>query len=138
MTRFTAATWLFVSALFEPNSILAFSPPLAASVGRSNQQLYSTTVESTEETNASPTKKSPLSPAEIRDIQSRAEADLFQNHNNNAFNALFVSCPERPNPIPLAKDGIEGQVPVDFPPGCLLRLGPMALELRTDFLMAMA
>lgn len=66
--------------------------------------------------------KSPYSKVELQKIQEDLELRLKSQHDNDAFNALFVSCPERREPIPIIET--EGTIPADFPPGCLIRLGP--------------
>ena len=67
-------------------------------------------------------KQATYSREEIQKIQAETEQLLKARHDNEAWNALFVSCPERPEPTPITE--IEGEIPADFPPGCLLRLGP--------------
>jgi carotenoid cleavage dioxygenase-like enzyme len=69
---------------------------------------------------------------EIRAIHLEKETAARASHNNDVFNALFVSVPERPQPTPcrvprdlkdLYPDCLT-ELPFDFPPGCLLRIGP--------------
>ena len=79
----------------------------------------------------SETTKKQLTREEIREIQDQAEERARQNHDNDAFNALFVSCPERPEPAPIAET--EGTIPTDFPPGSLLRLGPNGADSSDGF-----
>jgi len=58
------------------------------------------------------------------EIQQQTQKRLRSKHDNEAWNALFVSCPERPVPTPIIVETMIGKIPIDFPPGCLLRLGP--------------
>jgi carotenoid cleavage dioxygenase-like enzyme len=64
-------------------------------------------------------------------IQAQVEAVLRQNHDNESWNALFVSCPERPDPTPILHT--EGILPSDFPPGAYLRLGPNGADASEGF-----
>lgn len=63
--------------------------------------------------------------------QRQREQELRENHPFDAFNRLFVAVPERPEPIPI----LETQpLPADFPPGCLLRLGPNGAPEKEAFM----
>lgn len=79
----------------------------------------------------SETTKKSLSKEEVRKIQDEAEEKIKQNHDNDAWNALFVSCPERATPAPIVET--EGSIPSDFPPGSLLRLGPNGADATEGF-----
>jgi carotenoid cleavage dioxygenase-like enzyme len=78
------------------------------------------------------TKANPLDKATIQSIQLAKELELRSQHDNEVFNALFVNVPERPNPIRLA-EGLLGP-PRNFPPGCLLRLGPNGAPADEGFM----
>lgn len=59
--------------------------------------------------------------AEDKRLHDESERQARARHDNDIFNALFVSVLERPDPVPYKA---QGNLPSDFPPGCLLRLGP--------------
>lgn len=69
--------------------------------------------------------------AENKRLQEESEKEARSRHDNDIFNALFVSVPERPNPVPYKA---LGNLPSDFPPGCLLRLGPNGALENEGFL----
>lgn len=60
----------------------------------------------------------------ISSIQEKVEQELRSEtkHDNEAWNALFLNVPEKPNPLRLPEGSTS--LPRDFPPGCLLRIGP--------------
>jgi carotenoid cleavage dioxygenase-like enzyme len=73
---------------------------------------------------------------QVRRLQHQKEEELRARHNAVAWNRLFVDVPERPNPIDLPvveTSGQEATLPRDFPPGCLLRLGPMGAPANEGF-----
>ena len=77
------------------------------------------------------TNKKPSTKEEISKLLNDADTRLRKNHDNEAWNALFVSCPERPHPVPIVET--EGSIPNDFPAGSLLRLGPNGAEASEGF-----
>ena len=64
-------------------------------------------------------------------LQDESEREARAKHDNDIFNALFVSVPERPEPVPYKA---HGRLPSDFPPGALLRLGPNGAREFEGFL----
>lgn len=74
----------------------------------------------------------PKSTEEIRLIQHEIEQQAREKHNEEAWNALFVSVPERSVPSPCETP--MKPLPNDFPPGCLLRLGPNGGPTSDGFL----
>jgi carotenoid cleavage dioxygenase-like enzyme len=82
-------------------------------------------------------KNTELLTEQIISSQRHAELNARVNTNVRTWNALFLSVPERPVPIMCSQGdnnvgdewmsllkGSNNQLPSDFPPGCLLRLGP--------------
>lgn len=70
-------------------------------------------------------KMSTSSAYTMEDAVNAAWRQLFAEHDNDAMNVLF--CPaanEAPDPIPLLGLGAKNPLPVDLPPGVLLRNGP--------------
>lgn len=100
---------LLALALGAPSAIGAFQIPL----------LSSSTVTSAPKAPPSTTTKNKK--AEDKLLQEESEREARARHDNEIFNALFVSVPERPEPVPYKA---KAKLPSDFPPGCLLRLGP--------------
>lgn len=85
--------------------------------------------------NPPPTKPQyPLDPAKIRSLQAESDEILRSKHDNEAFNALFLNVPEYPDPVPLPLGTSEKPLPSNFPPGCLLRLGPNGAEPTDGFM----
>jgi len=72
-----------------------------------------------------------LTEKDILQIQQEKESEARNSHNNEVFNALFVSVPERKEPV-LMHD-ISNR-PKDFPAGALLRLGPNGASKTDGFL----
>jgi carotenoid cleavage dioxygenase len=72
-----------------------------------------------------------LTEKDILQIQQEKEREARNSHNNEVFNALFVSVPERKEPV-LVHD-ISNR-PKDFPAGALLRLGPNGASKTDGFL----
>lgn len=66
-----------------------------------------------------------------KQLQEETEQKARARHDNNIFNALFVSVSEKPDPLPYKA---HGELPSDFPPGVLLRLGPNGAEEDEGFL----
>jgi carotenoid cleavage dioxygenase len=66
-----------------------------------------------------------------KSFQEASERDALARHDNEIFNALFISVPERPDPVPYMA---LADLPLDFPPGCLLRMGPMGATESEGFL----
>ena len=98
-------------------SIDAFSPlPFSATLTSAKPSLPKET----------PTKE------EAKAIQLEQERKARDNHNNEAFNSLFVPVPERPDPAPCTVS--KGELPPDFPPGCLMRIGPNGATAEEGFL----
>lgn len=64
-------------------------------------------------------------------LQEESEREARARHDNDVFNALFVSVPERPEPVSYKA---HGELPADFPPGSLLRLGPNGAREQEGFL----
>jgi len=99
---------LLAIALGAPNVIVSFQFPFLSS-----------------STLTSPPPKAPSSTKakkiEDKRLQEESEREARARHDNGIFNALFVSVPERPDPVPYKA---HGKLPSDFPPGALLRLGP--------------
>lgn len=66
------------------------------------------------------------SPSILAEEQARAR------HNNDVFNALFAHAEEHITATPLVN--IASPLPPDFPPGCLLRMGPNGASVDEAFL----
>lgn len=79
-----------------------------------------------------------LDKATVRSIQVEKERLLRSEHDNDVFNALFVNVPERATPVLLPKaasaPNYDGFLPTNFPPGCLLRLGPNGATATEGFM----
>jgi carotenoid cleavage dioxygenase-like enzyme len=86
-----------------------------------------------------------LTKEQIKSIQMEKEDLLRSVHDNVVFNRLFVNVPERPHPTPytvstrennLDSDGTfpKALLPSNFPPGCLLRLGPNGASSQDGFM----
>lgn len=84
-----------------------------------------------------------LSKEEIKAIQIEKEREARRRHDNEVWNALFVSVPERPQPTPCKVPNnialyygasCRTQLPADFPPGCLMRIGPNGGSPEDGFL----
>mgnify|MGYP003351843030 CR=1 FL=1 len=61
----------------------------------------------------------------MEDAVNAAWQQLFAQHDNDAMNVLFSpAANEAPDPIPLLDLGVKNPLPVDLPPGVLLRNGP--------------
>jgi Lignostilbene-alpha,beta-dioxygenase and related enzymes len=69
---------------------------------------------------------------DVSRIQYRKEQEARQSHNNQVFNALFVSVPERNEPVAIRHT--IGKRPKDFPSGAILRLGPNGASKSDGFL----
>jgi carotenoid cleavage dioxygenase-like enzyme len=76
----------------------------------------------------------PLDPSTIRSLQAESDERLRSQHDNEAFNALFLNVPEFPDPVPLPLGTSEKPLPSNFPPGCLLRMGPNGAEPTDGFM----
>ena len=72
-----------------------------------------------------------LTEKDILQIQQEKEREARNAHNNEVFNALFVSVSERKEPV--AIHDISNR-PKDFPAGALLRLGPNGASKIDGFL----
>ena len=68
---------------------------------------------------------------DVLKLQKEKEREARNAHNNDAFNALFVSVPERKTPFLMNHIS---KRPNDFPPGALLRLGPNGASIDDGFL----
>ncbi|KAL7431184.1 hypothetical protein ACHAXH_001467 [Discostella pseudostelligera] len=81
-------------------------------------------------------KNSPYSAAQICEAQAIAEAQARIAFDAIAMNALFVNVDERPEPMACAisVDSPTSQLPLDLPPGCLLRIGPNGAPINDGFL----
>ena len=66
----------------------------------------------------------------IRLLQQQREEELWKHHQVELWNRLFQSVEEQPDPIPLTTKPL----PPDFPPGCLLRLGPNGTPAHDAFM----
>lgn len=77
-----------------------------------------------------------LSPTEILERQSDAEATARSIHDNYALNALFVNIDEQPKsqPCTISSDSRTSELPEDLPPGCILRIGPNGASKEEGFL----
>ena len=104
---------LVAFALGAPELIVSFQIPI-----------LSTTITSS-------TKSQVLETTNDKYFQEASERIARMRHNNEVFNALFVSVPERPDPTPYEA---LADLPQDFPPGCLLRMGPMGATELEGFL----
>ena len=80
------------------------------------------TIVTTTTTTTTTTNKPRPDATTVRQIQQAQDSKLRQSHDQVAFNRLFCGVRERPNPIPLGD--ADHALPLDFPPGALLRLGP--------------
>ena len=72
--------------------------------------------------------------ADVRKIQLEQERIARGNHNNDVWNALFVSVPERKTPTKISEGSVTGKRPNDIPGGALLRIGPMGADQDEGFL----
>ena len=72
----------------------------------------------------------------ISEAQANAEAQARIAFDAFAMNALFVNVDERPEPMAcaIAIDSPTSQLPLDLPPGCLLRIGPNGASTNDGFL----
>lgn len=59
---------------------------------------------------------------EARALQKAQEQKAYAKHDIQAWNSLFLYVPEQPEPTSITES--EGNLPEDFPAGCLLRVGP--------------
>ena len=118
--KFSAAlSAVLLVGYIELNNVNSFSLPVPSTATVSQSAPSETT-----------TKKR-LTREEVCRIQDQAVERIQQNHDNVACNALFVSCPERPEPVLILET--EGTIPADFPPGSLLRLGPNGADSTEGF-----
>lgn len=84
----------------------------------------------------------------VREIQRERERSVRSYHDTEAWNTLFVAVPERTTPVPYdtsaggshANDVAQNfrtaraaPLPTNFPPGCLLRLGPNGAPQNEGF-----
>jgi carotenoid cleavage dioxygenase-like enzyme len=85
--------------------------------------------------NPPPSKRQyPLDPSTIRSLQAESDERLRSQHDNEVFNALFLNVPEYSDPAPLSLGTSEKRLPPNFPPGCLLRMGPNGAEPTDGFM----
>lgn len=69
---------------------------------------------------------------EVKTIQKKKEQEARDKHNNDVFNALFVSVDEKCEASPILNES--GKRPSDFPGGAFLRLGPNGASREEGFL----
>ena len=110
---------VLVLALGAPSVIASFQIPF----------LSSSTLTSAPK--APPTTDTAQKKMKDKQLQEESERQARARHDNDIFNALFVSVPERPDPVPYEA---HKSLPADFPPGCLLRLGPNGAGREEGFL----
>jgi carotenoid cleavage dioxygenase-like enzyme len=85
-------------------------------------------------TTVQPQQRLSLDRETIRRIQTETEDELRTVHDNDVFNALFLNVPDYPDPIPWTQRLPQTRLPSNFPPGCLLRLGPNGAPSHDGFM----
>ena len=131
------------------NCVWAFAPAhpslMERHISSSASQINAVEIESDIQTSVEPTKLKRSKPyteyslEELNESLINTEKEIRQRENDGfTMNALFVNIPERPNPTECVVEGQavngETQLPSDFPPGCLLRIGPNGGTAEDGFL----
>ena len=110
------------AACLSQQQVSSFTPPSFSSAATNTKKLPQ---------KGEASKGKQLSKEELQGKFQQVEQELRKKHDNDAFNALFVSCKERKDPIPITET--QGKLPADFPPGCLMRLGPNGADPTDGF-----